>query len=309
MPATAALTGASGFIGSSVLKALLQAGWQVRALARRAWPDAEPGAEFIQGSLSDAAALKQLCTGAEVLVHCAGQVRGRRYADFAAVNVEGTHQVLKAAGEANVRRLVGISSLAAREPQLSHYAASKRAGEALMAQAQTIAERCILRPPAVYGPRDTELRPLLQFMARGIAPVPAPRGARFSLLHVEDLAAAIVRLAAGDVSAVPGTAFELHDGHPGGYDWPALAAVVARLRGGPVHTLHLPAAVLRALATSNVAAARLFGYAPMLSPGKVRELRFPDWVCDNDPLGAACGWQPRITLEDGLPAILAAGSR
>lgn len=309
MPATAALTGASGFIGGSVLKALLQAGWQVRALARRPQPAAEPGAEFIQGSLANGAALRRLCAGAEVLVHCAGQVRGRRYADFAAVNVAGTRQLLQAAGAAGVSRLVGISSLAAREPQLSHYAASKREGEALMAEAQSIAERCILRPPAVYGPRDTELRPLLRLMARGIAPVPAPRGARFSLLHVEDLAAAIARLAAGGVSAAPGSVFELHDGHPGGYDWPALTAAVARLRGGPVRALHLPAALLRAVAAGNVTAASLLGYAPMLSPGKVRELRFPDWVCNNDALGAACGWQPRITLDEGLPAILAADSR
>lgn len=309
MPATAALTGASGFVGGAVLQALLQDGWQVRALARRPQSAAEPGAEFIQGSLADDDALERLCAGAEVLVHCAGQVRGRREADFAAVNIEGTRRLLKAACEASVPRLVGVSSLAAREPRLSYYAASKRDGETLMADARGIAERYIVRPPAVYGPRDTELRPLLRLMARGIAPVPAPRGARFSLLHVEDLATAIARLATGNVGAAPGTVFELHDGQPGGYDWPALTAAVARLRGGPVRTLHLPGALLRALAVGNVTAASVLGYAPMLSPGKVRELRFPDWVCNNDALGAACGWQPRITLDDGLPAILAADSR
>ena len=155
-----------------------------------------------------------------------------------------------------------------------------------------------LRPPAVYGPGDKEMLPLFQWMGRGIAPVLGEAHARVSLLYVEDLCAAVLRWL--DAGQCESGIYELNDTQPGGYSWDEVIANVSALRARRIVRLPLPAALLRLLAGGNVTAARLIGYAPMLTPGKVRELRHPDWVADNTALTAAIGWQPKISLQEGL---------
>jgi nucleoside-diphosphate-sugar epimerase len=242
--------------------------------------------------------------GAYSIIHVAGRVRGRDDADFMPVNAEGVARVAQVARDTpSVARFVLISSLAAREPGLSPYAASKRAGEARLAEVAEGSDlRCaVLRPPAIYGPGDQELLPLLQLMARGVVPMPGAAGARASLLHVDDLAKAGVKLLD---SPAQGT-YELHDGHDAGYSWEEIATIVEGAAGrGRGWRVKLPEGVLRSVATINLLAARLFGYLPMMTPGKINELRHPDWVCDNTEITLATGWQPNISLHDGLSPLL-----
>ena len=115
----------------------------------------------------------------------------------------------------------------------------------------------MLRPPAVYGPGERELRPLFRWIARGMAPLPAGGAGRFSLLYVDDLATAVLRWLAADAGY--GRIFELDDGHAGGYDWDTVLAVAGRvLRGGAaVRRLPIPVPLLRVAACANLAAARL----------------------------------------------------
>jgi len=125
--------------------------------------------------------------------------------------------------------------------------------------------------------------------------------ARFSLIHVDDLAAATLDWLLSDLPA--GGVYELHDGTPGGYDRDEVARIASEVWGRPVRPLALPAALASLLAGINLGLSRLCRYAPMLTPGKVRELTHPDWVCDNTPLSTALpGWQPRIRLRDALYA-------
>ncbi len=232
-------------------------------------------------------------------MHCAGAVRGVTAADFNAVNVDGVKQLVQAALSRSPRpRFLSLSSLAARAPQLSHYAASKRQGEQALASMAADMEWVALRPPAVYGPGDKEMLPLFQWMGRGIAPVLGEADARVSLLYVEDLCAAVLRwLDAGECES---GIYELNDTQAGGYSWNDIIVNVSALRARHIVSLPLPAVLLRSLAAVNVTAARLIGYAPMLTPGKVRELRHPDWVADNTALTAAIGWQPEFSLQEGL---------
>lgn len=307
MTGTVAVTGATGFVGQALVEHLLRSGWRVRALVHRRGLEASGTAmlETVSGGLEDGAALERLLAGADALVHVAGRVRGRGARDFRPVNADGVERLARLAlDRPRPPRFVLISSLAAREPGLSHYAASKREGETRLADlAAGSSMRCaVLRPPAVYGPGDRELLPLFRTMARGIVPVPGPAGARASLLHVNDLAAAVGQLLE---STAEGT-YELHDGTPGGYSWDDIAATVAAVTGRRRgRRLPLPGALLRGLAGLNLAAATLLRYQPMLTPGKVNELRHPDWVCDNSALTRATGWRPAITLRDGLQALLA----
>lgn len=298
-----ALTGATGFIGGAVAARLASAGWQVRALVRPASDDRRLSVRVdrVHGSLHDPRSLGRLVRGARAVVHCAGLVRGASRDEFERANVEGVARLAQAVvREVPPPRVILVSSVAARRPELSDYAASKLAGERALAAAAP--EWTILRPPAVYGPGDRELLPLLRWMQRGVGLVLGPWSGRFSLLYVEDLADAVTRLTETDGPA--NAVFELHDGSPAGHAWDDVLAAVGRLRGRPVRRVTVPAPVLGLLAGANVLLARARGRAPMLTPGKVRELTHPDWVCDNTALTTATGWTPRFDLDAGLRRTL-----
>jgi nucleoside-diphosphate-sugar epimerase len=193
-----------------------------------------------------------------------------------------------------------LSSLAAREPGLSWYAASKRAGEELLAQRPEL-DWLILRPPAVYGPGDKEMLPLFRAMARGIAPVAGAATARLSLIHVTDLVAAAAQcLQSG---ATRHRILTACDGKANGYDWREIADLVAAVWGRKVRLWQVPGWLLDSVARVNVLSARLTGRAPMLTPPKLRELRHNNWVVDNDAIGEATGWQPEIGLRQGLERL------
>jgi len=302
-----ALTGATGFIGTLLREQLTAAGYGVRALYRprsgRVLQNA-PGLKWVAGDLSDRDALAALVTGAEAVIHCAGSVRGARRADFDRVNETGVLDTVDAArNDAGCRRFLLVSSLAAREPQLSDYAGSKRRGELALAAHAGDLSWTIVRPPAVYGPGDREMLPLFQGMARGIAPIPGDGRGRISLIYVADVASAVVSWLAADLPS--GQTYELDDGHAG-YDWDTLLGTASRvLRGGaPIRRVLIPPPVLRVASAVNIAAARVFGYAPMLSPGKVREITHADWACDGSAFTRATGWLPAFGFERGLATTL-----
>lgn len=306
-----ALTGATGFIGATVARFLGAAGWQVRALVRPSYNLCSLSGilcQQVKGDLGNAESLRLLLKDADAVVHCAGAVRGLSFDQFSRVNSSGVARLAEAALEQHpVPRFLLMSSLAAREPQLSPYAASKRQGEEVLVRTAGEMRWTILRPAVVYGPDDREVLPLFRLMNRGLAPVLGSPGARFSLLYVEDLAAAVVRWLLCD-SGEQGV-FEVHDGEPNGYGWDDLARTVSLLREGPVRQVRIPASLLMFLAVLNTCTARLGGYAPMLTPGKVRELRHSNWVCDNTRLSRETGWIPRIRLEEGLRRTLQAAGR
>lgn len=305
---TMALTGSTGFIGTALLRRLTQAGWRVRALCRKipsgSLPrDAGGAVDWVIGRLEDSESLYRLVRGAELVVNCAGAIRGACADDFRRVNVEGVARLVYAARAIHpLPRFLLISSLAAREPQLSYYAASKRAGEDALRSAAGDMPWTALRPPAVYGPGDRETLPLVRCMQRGFSPVFGQRGSRFSLIFVEDLAAAVGRLA--ESAPWASACFEIHDGRAGGYAWEELIQVVSRIIRRPVRLIRIPRAFLQAAARGNLLLARVMGYAPMLTPGKVRELTHPDWVCTDAALRHASGWSPRFLLEAGMQQTL-----
>lgn len=302
MTASVAVTGAAGFVGQALVARLLAEGYDVRALVhKRSLPLDHPALQVVAGALDDEPTIRRLIDGADVVVHVAGVVRGRDAKDFLPVNADGVERVAQmAAAQPAPPRVILISSLAARQPGLSHYAASKREGEARLAAVDALSGS-VLRPPAIYGPGDRELLPLFDLMARGVVPLPGKAHARASLLHVDDLAQAVLALISRPASGV----FELHDGRAGGYDWEEMAAIVEAVAGrGRGWRVRLPGPVLHGVAATNLFLARIFGYQPMLTPGKVRELRHPDWVGDNTALSRATGWQPRIPLSEGLRGLL-----
>jgi 2-alkyl-3-oxoalkanoate reductase len=280
------------------------AGCRVRALYRERGghaPAPLPGVEWVAGALGDADSLRALVTGTDAVIHCAGAVRGARRSGFDRINAEGAGNLARAAAKhARRPRFLLMSSLAARMPELSDYAASKRRGEGEVEAAAANLRWTVLRPPAVYGPGERELRPLFRWIARGVAPLPAGGSGRFALLYIDDLATAAVRWLTADTG--DGRIFELDDGHPGGYDWDTVLTIAARVlrKGAVVRRISVPMLLLRAVAYANLAAGMLAGYDPMLTPGKVREISHPDWLCDSHDFAEATGWRAAVGLEQGL---------
>lgn len=303
MAGTVALTGISGFLGGHVARALIARGWHLRALVRR--PQAVPaqdGLSLVPGDLEQDAALAALLDGATAVVHCAGLIKAPSRAAFFAVNATATGALAARAAAAGPLPFVLVSSLAARAPQLSAYAASKRAGEEAARRAYGGGPLAILRPPAVYGPGDRATLSLFRQARAGLCVVPASAAARLSLIQVEDAANAIAALlsALGSPSPASGQVFELHDGQEGGYSWRRIAQAAGDAVGRRVLCMRLPGAVAQAAAMANVARCRLSGATPLVTPDKLREIRHPDWVCWNDALTLATDWRPRIGIEEGF---------
>ncbi len=307
-----ALTGATGFVGSHLLRRLLAEGWQVRALARRPEALAQALADTlatgapltaVQGDLENDAALAELLEGAQAVVHCAGLVAARSAAEFRRANAESTARLAAAAARTGTaRRFLLISSLAAREPQLSPYAASKRQAEAALERGAAQLNWQALRPPVVYGPGDRATLPLFRQFARGMVLRPAGAG-RFSMLYVEDLAAAVAALLNQD--APRGAVLELDDGRPGGYGWPEVLAIAEAQLKRRVRGLPVPRPLQRLAAAAGELGAAVTGRPALLSQGKVNEISHPDWVCGAPLLGDCISWRPAVGLDEGFSRTFA----
>jgi nucleoside-diphosphate-sugar epimerase len=302
MGQTVAITGVTGFVGGALLKRLTSTDWQIKALVRPASMHRRPphtNVEWISGDLGDFESLKRLVAGVDAVLHCAGAVRGKDRADFERVNVDGVTRLVSAARAQHPEpQFVLISSLAAREPQLSHYAISKRRGEETLVANAGSMPWVIFRPPVIYGPGDRELLPLFQWMCRGMAPVIGAADKRVSLLYVDDMVEAVVCYLNGKTGS--GCVYELHDGHVGGYTWGDIIDAVSEIKGKRICRIKVPLAILKLGAMLNLAASWTIGCMPMLTPGKVRELTHSDWVADNTALSKDMGWKPQMTLEKGL---------
>ncbi len=293
-----AITGATGFVGTHLVECLRQAGRNIRVIARRPESVVRGDIDVVEGDLASPDALARLCQGAEVVVHCAGKTAACSRAEYDEVNVSGTEAVLRAAGAAGVSRFVHVSSLAAREPEVSDYAASKRAGEELVVHFDGAFPWIVLRPPAVYGPGDKATLPLIKQLTRRVAFVPGTARGRASLIHVRDLAAAITHVAVD--TGLAGSVYELDDGSQGGYSWRELSAAAGEAEGHGVTCVFLPKLVVRLASVVEVALARRANRAPEVTSGKVSELYHPDWVCRHNLLHQCSNWHPSVPLVDGL---------
>lgn len=292
---TLAITGATGFVGSAVLAEALAQGHQVRALARRNQAE-RAGVTWVRGDLGDTAALATLVAGADAVVHVAGLTNTPDPAEFDTANVTGTANVLAAMSGAGVKRLVFVSSLSARKPELSLYGASKARAEALVEASRL--DWTTVRPPAVYGPRDIDMLDLFRAAKWGV--VPLPPGGATSIIHADDLARLLVALASGNVAATKKQVYEPDDGREGGWSHKELAAAIGRAMGRrAVFAPHLPRAVLEAAAAADRLAR---GPKAKLTADRVGYMAHPNWVCRFDRKPPPGLWQPKISGEEGLKA-------
>ncbi len=297
------VTGLTGFVGQRLQVPLLESFPQVRALIRRPRKTTglDPRVVSDEISLADPTALARALKEASHVIHLAGSVRGSGPEDFRAANIDAVEYLCEAIRAQPVKpSLLLVSSIVAREPELSDYSASKFAGEEILRSCNDFSWT-IFRPPAIYGPGDTEMMPLLKLMRRGITLVPGNPEQRLGFLQVDDLVSAILHWIRFHEEC-RWQCFEIDDGMEGGYDWQAVTSSINR-SGGRVFVI--PAGLLRRVGAFNRRLARLFSYAPMLTPGKVRELTHDCWAGDDREFSALTGWHPRYNLAEGVEALFA----
>lgn len=275
-----AVTGATGFLGRHLVRALARDGWTPRVLVRRdpihpLWRDIE--VEVIAGDLKTPGALDRLSHGAQVVIHVAGLIKAATLDGFNVVNRDGACAAALAAKAAGARFIL-VSSLAAREPQLSNYAASKRAGEDAVREISP--DALIVRPPAIYGPGDTETLALFELAAKSpILPVLSP-DSRIAMIHVHDAAAKLVDYCKGHTSGL----VELSDVRRDGYTWTEIMRAAGAAMGRNPSLARLPDAVLIAAGALADAWSRATGTPLVFGSGKVRELIHADWTLSSAPM-------------------------
>lgn len=288
-----AISGATGFVGSTLLDLATGKGHEVRALTRREQPERD-GVTWVRGDLAATDALETLCTDADAVVHVAGVVNAPDKAGFVAGNVTGTKAMLDAARAAGTQRFVHVSSLSAREPFLSDYGKSKFGAE--VAVEASALNWTIVRPPAIYGPRDTEMFELFKAAKLGVVPLP-PEG-RASMIHAADLAALLLALAT-DGGAHAGKVYDPDDGREGGWRHVEMAKAIGEAVGRKVTPVSMPAMLVKGAARID---RMVRGTKAKLTPDRASYMVHPDWTADPAHRPPADLWQPQIATGEGLRA-------
>ncbi len=310
--ATVFLTGGTGFIGSHLAEALVARGDAVRALVRGAprWLAGVPGVTPVRGDLTDAAVLRDALTGVDVVYHVAGVTRAQDDAAFEAGNVAATTGLLDAVRLASPRaRVVVTSSLAAvgactggvateASPlrPISRYGASKARMEGALAAYADLA-LTVVRPPAVYGPREADIYTFFQTLSKGLCPIIGdPDVPALTLVHVRDLVAGMLLCA--DLPEAVGETFFL--GSPRDYSWGEIRDAAAAALGRRVRTVRVPKALVGTVGAVAELAGRLTGQYPPLNREKAREIRDACVRCSSEKARRALGYAPSVALADGI---------
>ena len=313
------LTGANGFVGSHVLEVLRNQGLATVVLLRprsntRFIASHLDQVEVRFGAIDDLASLKAALAGVTHVIHCAGCTKAIHTSTFYEVNQAGTARMVEAiaAQGGQVQRLVHISSLAAAGPALpdrprletdvpapvSEYGRSKLAGEGEVRKGAV--DYVILRPPAVYGPRDGEFLRLFKAVRSHLLPQFGGGRQALSMVFVRDLAEATVAVlthpSASKQTYYVARAEVVTAGQ--------LARQIARQTGSWTLPLSLPTSILWPVCAGQEIISRLTGHANVLSRQKYAELRADGWVCDPSKLRRDIGFSCATNLEAGLAATL-----
>jgi nucleoside-diphosphate-sugar epimerase len=306
------ITGATGFLGWHLAEGFVRGGWRVRAIVRPGNRKPLPAdVEVVETALdrSSATALARAFEYSSVVIHAAGVTRGSRESTFDGVNVEGTRAVVEAANDAGAR-LILISSQAAAgvgttvrprnesdEPQpVTAYGRSKLAGESIVRTTARV-PWIILRPSAVYGPRDRQFLPLFRLASRGISPLVTGPETAFTLIHVDDVVRATVMAAEDD----RGTGHTLFIGHHQPERTENILRCLSEAFDRPYRPRRVPSWLLEVASFAGELSWRL-GKEPLIDRRRLVELRSAGFVCAVRSARDVLGFTAAIGLREGVAA-------
>jgi nucleoside-diphosphate-sugar epimerase len=310
------VTGGSGFLGSHVAEQLTEHGHEVRALVRKSskrdFLERLRGVEFAYGGIEDAEKVADAVKGVDAIVHSAGLVKARSADEFHRTNVDGTRNVVEAARRhaPKLKRLVLVSSLAAAGPShdgvpidtaraaqpITHYGKSKLEAERVVLAAKNELPVVVLRPAAIYGPRDQEIFAFFQAVKRGVLPTIGKGDSTMSMIYGADCAEACIKAITAEIPS--GSVYFVDDGEA--YGFRTMLEQVEEAMGKKAFLrVNLPMPVLYMAALSSEFYGKLANKAVMLTRDKMNEIRQPHWVCSSDSTRRELRWEPRVKLREG----------
>jgi nucleoside-diphosphate-sugar epimerase len=308
------VTGGTGFVGSHVVERLLEEGHEPLCLVRETSDTAhleELGVQTFVGSLAEVESMRPALEQVEAVVHVAGVIKVRDFDDFYRLNGEATGELGRLAAEVNpdLKRFVYVSSVSAQGPSegpeprphglepepVSHYGKSKLLGEQKLGERLGELAVTIFRPPPVYGPRDYEMLAAFRMAKLGLAPVYGDGSGYLSLIHVFDLARAVVR--ALGVDHPSGSVFAIDDGEV--HTWKTLTRDFGQAMGKRPRHVPVPRFVFHAAGHISEMVGNLTNSATIFNTDKVAEMSQPSWVCGNERLCELLDWQPEWPIDEG----------
>lgn len=309
------ISGATGFLGSHLAELLVGQGFRVGALVRKTSKTdflEQLGVDLHLASLETGDGLEEAVADADAVVHGAGLVKARSPEEFHEVNCGGTENLLDAVRRARpgIERFVHVSSLAAygfcerdgEEPRpVTHYGKSKRAGEDAVRAAAAELPVTVVRPPAIYGPRDGEMYNFFKMIAMRTKVFMGDPNNRLSLVYGPDCARAIHTVLTREHPS--GRTYFVEDGR--GYTQAEFAGIVEEALGVKAVPLRLPVWMVSTAAMFSEAYGKVSGQAVMLTRDKLNELKQPDLTCRGDDIRRELGWAPEVQLEEGARRTVA----
>lgn len=308
------VTGATGFIGSHLVESLLQRGDQVRCLIRKTsdlkWLRNLP-IEWANGDCNDKASLKEAVKGVDQIFHLAGVTKAVKEEIYIKVNAIGTENLIHACleNDSHLQKFIYLSSQAAAGPcrngekkkesdqcePVSPYGRSKRMGEELALVHSREIPLLILRPSAVYGPRDRDIYAFFKILSKGVKPCFYNQDQTISMCYVQDVVLAI--LLASQSKTTSGEIFFLSDGHD--YQMEEVGDIFAQAMGVNTVCIRIPEWLISGIATFSEYLSKFSGKPPLLNRGKVEEMIQKNWVCDISKARTHLDFKPRIELPEG----------
>ncbi|MCS7176628.1 MAG: NAD-dependent epimerase/dehydratase family protein [Candidatus Kapabacteria bacterium] len=313
----ALVTGATGFIGSHLVEALLRQGIEVRCIVRRQsnrrWLVGKP-VEIVEASLTAPETLPPAVKGVDIVCHVAGVIAARSAAEFMRGNRDATVNLLQAVLRyaPSLQRFVFLSSLAAVGPArslaepvtetspcqpITAYGKSKKAAEEAVLAAADRLPVTVIRPPAVYGPRDAATLPFFRAVRLGIAPLIGFQEKYLSLVYVEDLVRGILQAAASE-RAVGQVYFISSEEY---YTWGQLTEA-ARVALGRryVWRIRVPHAFILGVASIAEVAGWIMRRPPVFDLEKGWDMIQPYWICQPTKAAVELGYRQTVGLVEGM---------
>ncbi|HSB10927.1 MAG TPA: NAD-dependent epimerase/dehydratase family protein [Blastocatellia bacterium] len=309
------VTGGSGFVGSHLVDQLIERGASIRCLVRESsklrYLD-HHDIELAYGALDDSTDWGEALADVDTIYHVAGTTFARRAKDYFTTNHKGTETILAEAVKRRnqIKRFVYISSLAAVGPgrdgkpveedatpaPITPYGRSKMMAEEAVRAVSDLLPVTIVRPPAVYGPRDYGIFEFFKAVKGGMFPMIGRRDKRVSLVHVRDLTDGII-LAGQSEAAIGRTYFVSSEDD---YSMRAVADLIAALMHKRAREIAIPKSIAYGFAVAAEAAAAVFGKPPVINRDKVTDLSQTCWACSIERAKTELGYSPRVPLEEGL---------
>lgn len=309
------VTGGHGFIGSFLVERLLKENFSVRCLVRKTsnlqWIQNLP-VELVYGDITQKETLPAAVKDVDIIYHVAGAIKGATREKFFSVNCDGTLWLAEAAQShaPHLKRFIFVSSVAAAGPvegtqrptensdchPVSDYGKSKLEAEHRLKKQFPTLPLTIIRPPIVYGPRDSNFLLFFKFAKRGFFLVPPPYERYFSIVYVKDLVDGIYM--ASQTQAAEGQTYFI--ANPEFYSFESLAAHLSRPFSKTPHFIYVPELLIRLLALAGDAYVALTKKEIMLTSKKFPELKASSWICSVEKANRELHFKTQVPLSLGV---------